>query len=246
MKLKNNLTSPTGLINESHGIMFLLYRKLVRDMKTKRRRGLLRGFCIFLVLALLLTAGAMYADQHIWGFDRTVSADEQAIRLQVVQTAEKWLGAKESDRSHVPILDVYNSHTPLARGYAMKETDAWCSAFASAISIQCGLTEIIPTEVGCERHIERFMDIGAWEESDSYVPLPGDYIFYSWDPCTCDDCTCGSDHVGIVVGTFAGWIKVIEGNKADAVGYRYISVNHKTIRGYGLPDYGGYIAVGGV
>jgi hypothetical protein len=33
-------------------------------------------------------------------------------------------------------------------------------------------------------------------------------------------------------------IQVIEGNKDDAVSYRYLFLNDPTIRGYGVPDYG--------
>ena len=213
-------------------------------MKTKKSRKLL-SFLLTVVILAVIAAGIIAIEPHLWGFHQEVSPAEQQLRTKVVQTAEGWLGCKESDGSHKPILDVYNSHKPLARGYAMKETDAWCSAFVSAISIQCGFTQWIPTEVGCEKHIGLFQELNAWEEADDYIPLPGDYIFYSWDNCSCDDCDCSADHVGIVVGTFGGWIKVIEGNYRDAVGYHYVPIDHSTIRGYGLPDYSGYLATNG-
>lgn len=44
---------------------------------------------------------------------------------KVVAQAEAWIGCKESDGSHKKIIDVYNSHKPLARGYKLKYTDAW-------------------------------------------------------------------------------------------------------------------------
>lgn len=44
--------------------------------------------------------------------------------------------------------------------------------------------------------------------------------------------------MGIVVSVSGGVIRVIEGNKSDAVGYRDIPVNGKFIRGFCLPDYG--------
>ena len=47
----------------------------------------------------------------------------------------------------------------LARSYAANYEDSWCSIFASVVSIQCGLTDIIPTECGCEPHIELFKEI---------------------------------------------------------------------------------------
>ena len=51
------------------------------------------------------------------------------------------------------------------------------------------------------------------------------------------ECTGWSDHVGIVVGVKWPFIKVIEGNYNDQVGYRVIRVGETTVRGYGLPEY---------
>ena len=70
---------------------------------------------------------------------------EQELRQSVVRIAQGWLGCKESNGSHKKIIDLYNSHKPLARGYPVKYTDAWCSTFASAVAIKAGLTDIIPT-----------------------------------------------------------------------------------------------------
>ena len=81
---------------------------------------------------------------------------EKELRQKVVATAESYVGCKEADGSHRKIIDLYNSHKPLARGYAVKYTDAWCSTFASAEAIACGLTDIFPTECGCEKHIQLF------------------------------------------------------------------------------------------
>lgn len=209
-------------------------------MKTKRRLSLL--IAIAVITAILLSAAGLYfyIDNHCWGFAREVSAEEAHWRMLIVNTAECWLGSEEKDNSHRPIIDIYNDHPPLARDYIVKYEDEWCSTFASTVAIQCGLTEIIPTECGCEPHIERFADIGAWEEDDSYIPLPGDYIFYCWDGNFEEDCTGLSDHVGIVVGTLGNWIKVIEGNKDESVAYRRIPINDPCIRGFGVPDYAGY------
>ena len=43
--------------------------------------------------------------------------------------------------------------------------------------------------------------------------------------------------MGIVCEVNGNTIKVIEGNKSDAVGYRTINRNERYIRGFGLPDY---------
>ena len=80
---------------------------------------------------------------------------EKQIRDKMVQTATAWLGCKESNGTHKQIIDLYNSHKPLARNYKVKYTDAWCDTFASAVAIKAGMTDIVPTECGCENHITR-------------------------------------------------------------------------------------------
>ena len=196
---------------------------------------------ILLVCTLLLAGCEMDAvpKNAIFGFAREVSENEQALRLRVVQTAEKWLGCKESDDSFCPIIDLYNAHEPLAMGYTVQYTDQWCATFGSAVAIECGLTDIIPTECGCQRQIGLFDDMGCWQEEDTYVPLPGDYIFYAMSNSDADN-TAWSDHVGIVVGTWNDYIKVIEGNYNEEVCYRILKVDNVKIRGYGLPDYGSF------
>lgn len=193
-----------------------------------------------LMLAGLLASFLAVAAHYLfgpWGFYWKTSPEEAALRLSVVEAAEGWLGRNEADGSHKAIIDLYNSHEPLALGYEVQYTDSWCSTFVSAVAIQCGLTEIIPTECGCERHIRLFQDMGRWEEEDHAIPLPGDLIFYDWDQTWPGECSGWSDHVGIVVGTKWPFVKVIEGNKDDSVSYRIIPLGDVRIRGYGKPDY---------
>lgn len=199
----------------------------------KKRKRLLISVT---VLATILAIAAHYLYDP-WGFYWKVSKEEAALRLQIVGTAEEYLGCKESDGSHQQIIDLYNSHEPLALGYEVQYTDSWCSTFVSAVAIRCGMTDIIPTECGCERHIGLFQEIGDWVEEDSAIPLPGDLIFYDWDMKKRGESTGWSDHVGIVVGTKWPFIKVVEGNRDDAVAYRYILINDVQIRGYAKPDY---------
>lgn len=158
-------------------------------------------------------------------------------RSVIVAQAQSWLGCKESDGSHKKIIDVYNSHTPLARGYKVTYTDAWCATFVSAVAIKVGYTAIIPTECGCEAMIALFKKLGCWMETDSHVPSAGDVIFYDWDDSGSGDCTGGADHVGYVEKVSGTTITVIEGNYSDSVKRRTIAVNARYIRGYGLPKY---------
>ncbi len=178
--------------------------------------------------------GQIYYNRYAKGDTMT----EQEARAKVVSIAQSYIGCKESDGSHKKIIDLYNSHKPLARGYAVKYTDAWCSTFASAVAIQAGLTSIIPTECGCQKHIELFKKLGSWQENDAYVPSPGDYIFYDWQDNGVGDNTGAADHVGIVEKVCGQTITVIEGNYSNSVKRRTLAVNGRYIRGYGVPKYG--------
>ena len=155
----------------------------------------------------------------------------------IVDQAKKWIGKKESDGSHKEIIDLYNSHKPLARGYAVKYPDSWCATFVSAVAIACKATCIIPTECGCEKMIELFKKLGSWVEDENRTPNPGDIIFYDWQDNGSGDNKGWSDHVGIVETVKDGKITVIEGNYNDKVARRTIAVNAKTIRGYAVPKY---------
>lgn len=166
-------------------------------------------------------------------------------RQKFVNMAASFIGCKEADGSHRQIIDIYNGHKPLARGYAVKYTDAWCATFVSAMAIKCGLTDIIPTECGCGQMIQLFQKLGAWQENDAYTPQPGDVIFYDWDDSGAGDNTGWPDHVGIVESVSGSTMKVIEGNMSDAVGRRTMQVNGRYIRGYGLPKFKGGNATGG-
>lgn len=206
---------------------------------TKTRKRYLY-LCIAAAALLIIAGIIVWGVQNIsWGFSREISREEQAKRLSYVATAEKWLGKNEADGSHRAIIDIYNAHQPLAQNYVVQYDDQWCATFVSAAAIECGMTDIIPTECGCERQIQLFMGLAAWEERDDYTPLPGDIIYYCNSDRGLGDCIGWSDHVGIVVGTWGPFIKVIEGNYGEKVAYRYIPVNAPTIRGYGLPNFSG-------
>lgn len=155
----------------------------------------------------------------------------------VLEQARAWLGRNEAAGTHKHIIDVYNAHKPLARGYKVKYTDAWCSTFVSAVAIKCGYTDIIPTECGCQNHIELFKKIGCWIENENRTPNPGDIIFYDWDDNGIGDNKGYADHVGIVEKVVNGKITVIEGNADNSVKRIYVAVNGKGIRGFGVPKY---------
>ena len=156
---------------------------------------------------------------------------------KVVKQAQAWVGKREGNGTHKEIIDIYNAHKPLARGYQVKYTDAWCSTFVSAVAIKVGYTAIIPTECGCNPHIELFKKLGVWKENENRVPKAGDIVFYDWDDNGKGDNRGSSDHIGIVEKVEGNDITVIEGNLNNAVGRRTLKVNGKYIRGYAVPKY---------
>lgn len=158
-------------------------------------------------------------------------------RSAVVKQMQAWIGASQGDSVHKKIIDTYNGHKPLARGYKVTYTDAWCATTVSAAFIACGYTKIYPTECGCEAMIKLCISMGIWVENDAYVPSPGDVIFYDWDDNGKGDCTGHSDHVGVVETVKGNLITVIEGNKSKKVGRRTLEVNGRYIRGYATPRY---------
>lgn len=156
---------------------------------------------------------------------------------EMVKVMQSWIGKNEADGTHKEIIDIYNAHRPLARGYKVKYNDAWCATTVSASSIKLGYTDIIPTECGCGQMIQLFQKIGIWVEDDAYVPSPGDIIFYDWDDNGVGDNKGWPEHVGVVEKVVDGTITVIEGNHSNKCQRRNIKVNAKNIRGYGVPKY---------
>ena len=134
------------------------------------------------------------------------------------------------------IIDLYNSHKPLARGYKVKYTDEWCDTTISAAAIKAGATDIIGTECGCEKHIEIFKKKGIWIEDGKITPVPGDIILYNWDDRTQPN-DGRADHIGIVESVSGGKMTVIEGNYNRAVRRRTIPVGWGYIRGFAKPKY---------
>lgn len=162
---------------------------------------------------------------------------EKELRQKVVSTAEAWLGTREYSDKHYEMLDIYNAQSPLPRGTRMQATWPWCAMFVSAVSLQCGLRGIMPTECGCPGMVRLYQEIGRWVENDAYTPSPGDVIFYDWQDSGVGDNAGQPDHVGIVTACDGQTMTIIEGNCDNAVKTRALAVNARFIRGFGVPDY---------
>ena len=166
---------------------------------------------------------------------------ETQARQKVVSIMQGWIGLKRSDRSHAPIIDTYNEHTPRPRGYKVSYTDAYCATTTSAAAIKAGFTDIIPVECSCYYLIEAAKRMGIWQENDAYIPKLGDEVLYDWDDgpnyATTDN-QGAPEHVGMVEAVIGSTIKVIEGNMSGGiVGRRDLQVNGRYIRGFICPNY---------
>ena len=187
--------------------------------------------------------GQKYYDQYAAGAvsnkknGGTSNMNVSEVRKKFAARAAAYVGVKEGTAAHHAIIDAYNNHKPLAQGYKVTYSDAWCATFGSKIAIEAGYTDIIPTECSCDRQIKLWQQMGRWCENDAKVPEPGDYIYYDWDDNGAGDCTGSSDHVGVVESCNGDTITVVEGNKSNAVGRRTLEVNGRYIRGYGVPDF---------
>lgn len=158
---------------------------------------------------------------------------------KIVKQAQSWLGWSEANGKAYRIIDVYNAHSPLAMGYKVKRTDAWCATFVSACAIKCGATDIIPTECSCPRFIELCKKKGIWRENENMTPRKGDIVLYDWDDDGYGDNRGTADHIGIVesVNEAAETFTVIEGNFGEAVKRRTLAFNARYLRGFARPKY---------
>ena len=59
----------------------------------------------------------------------------------LVEAMRSFLGFSEYNRQYKQIIDIYNSHPPLARGYKVQYTDEWCDTTVSAAAIKAHMTE---------------------------------------------------------------------------------------------------------
>lgn len=171
--------------------------------------------------------------------------NEMGSRQAMVAKMQSWIGKNEADGSFREVIDIYNSHTPRARGYKLQYSDEWCAGTVSAAAIATGNTDAVPLEVSCHYMIEGAKAKGIWVENDGYVPQGGDIILYDWQDSGAGDNTGNPDHVGVVEYTSGGVIHVIEGNRGRKVARRELSVNGRYIRGFIVPKYSNSTAPGG-
>lgn len=179
-------------------------------------------------------------------FDESMLSGKEETKVgvtaqDVLNVMRSWIGYSEANGRYLEILNIYNSHKPLARGYAIKPSDEWCDATVSAAAIKAGAVDLIGTEVGVEKHVDIFKKKGIWIEDGSIKPKAGDIIVFNWDDSSQPN-DGWSDHIGYVEQVSGNTITCIEGNMSEKVGRRTINVGWGYIRGFARPKY----ASGGV
>ena len=136
---------------------------------------------------------------------------------QIINIMRGWIGKSRSAGTHKDIIDLYNSHTPRARGYKVTYTDAYCDTTVSAAFIKAGNVDIIGgTECGVQNHIALFKKAGIWDEDGTITPKPGYIICFNWDDGTQPN-DGYADHIGIVESVSNGKITCIEGNMSKVL-----------------------------
>ena len=98
-------------------------------------------------------------------------------------------------------------------------------------------TGVIPKYAGCDSGVYWFKDHDQWQDN-TYVPAPGDIIFFDWDSKGHSGPQDGSsDHTGIVEKIVDDTIYTIEGNSGDSCAERTYAIGYYEILGYGIPTY---------
>lgn len=144
-------------------------------------------------------------------------SQQSAIRQKIVEIAVAELG---------------NGYSKYCTWWGASYRFEWCACFVSWCAEQTGvLNTCIMKSISCTEQSDWFKSKGWWQGA-SYVPRPGDIIYYDWYGN-------GPEHVGIVETVNGTTITVIEGNYSDtdSVARRTITTSYQYIYGYGTPTY---------
>lgn len=118
--------------------------------------------------------------------------------------------------------------------FGFSERVPWCACFVSWCADQCGYIEagILPRFSVCDDGISWFREKGQYAAA-TYIPRPGDLIFFDWDRDGI------SDHVGIVASVEGGSVHTVEGNTSNICAERIYLLGDGRICGYGKVAYDG-------
>ena len=153
----------------------------------------------------------------------------------VLAIAESQLGYRESSRNVKLWEDgSLKGYTRYGAWYGVPHGD-WCAMFVSFCLNYAEVTEV-PQDSVCNTYIEKLREVELYRDADSYLPKPGDIVFFDWERTggEVDDV----DHAGIVAEVIRDengdpvQIRTIEGNWENCVMQRTHSITSPTIIGY--------------
>lgn len=171
-------------------------------------------------------------------FAKATTTTKKGVTAQdIIDIMISWLGLSRKTGTHKVLIDLYNSHTPLAQGYKVSYTDSWCAVTVSDAYIAANAVDLIGgTECSVQRFIDIFKKKGIWQEDGNVTPKKGWIITFNWDDNTQPN-DGWADHIGIVEKVENGVITTIEGNYNSIVARRTLKVGDGRIRGYAMPKY---------
>ncbi len=145
------------------------------------------------------------------------------------------------------IYEAFHENQALARTYVWSEyygspstsNAAWCCAFVSVCAKHCGFLgegkALGPITAWCPTSWNYFEKKNLTHRDPSYIPKPGDLIYYN------DDGEDDQDHIGIVEYYENGIVHTIEGNSLATHEYNAAVgswvYENRTIYGYASPEY---------
>ena len=109
----------------------------------------------------------------------------------------------------------------------------WCAMFTAWAARQAQIpTNVINNASYAHVGTNPFFFHMRFYPRGTYIPKPGDLIFYDWAYSAKD-----WDHVGIVAYVENGRVHTVEGNASDQVIMRDVSLYDNEIQGFGAPSY---------
>ena len=148
-------------------------------------------------------------------------------REDVLTIAKTQLGYNESTKNYIVEEDgeTMKGYTRYGAWYGIPYGD-WCAMYASFCLHYAGV-EGMPLDASRPKWISALSQLNLYHSEDSYVPVPGDLIFFDWNT------DADADHVGLVVELEGEKVKTIEGNNGDTVAYHDYKLSDSRIMGYG-------------
>jgi hypothetical protein len=189
---------------------------------------------------LYITVSHKAADEMAAQYGFSEQQKAQLAELLSDQYADLWSAVLygihngSGDIVAVAISQIGNVNgEPYWSWYGFDSRVAWCATFVSWCANECGYIDagIIPKFAACQSQgIPWFKDRGLWQDP-SYIPAPGDIIFFDWEQ------DGDSDHVGIVEYVEGEVVYTVEGNTSNSVARRSYRLDSAVVVGYGVPMY---------